>query len=210
MLISWFTYIVLFPFLIDSTFTPSNWSLNQAYGCFVWYLSIKWPTVVECPHLSCCCADHLIKLSWRSYIDGLMQERRNSIANALELRLSCIKPSISYSMQYYCIIVWRLYSDVDCKRTPNGIEYLGNTDTTAVGEPCRSWAESPSVSFPFGTQDSHVNYCRTATLLDQPNLDFMDKPWCYNISGRPSPCNITFCGKEKFLCDTEDNIRTIS
>ena len=27
-------------------------------------------------------------------IDGLMQERRNSIANALELRLFCIKPSL--------------------------------------------------------------------------------------------------------------------
>ena len=31
------------------------------------------------------------------YIDGLMQERRNSIAQALELRLSCINPSISPS-----------------------------------------------------------------------------------------------------------------
>ena len=28
------------------------------------------------------------------YIDGLMQERFNSIANTLELRLSCTKPSI--------------------------------------------------------------------------------------------------------------------
>ena len=28
-----------------------------------------------------------------AYIDGLMQERRNSIANALELRLSCTNPS---------------------------------------------------------------------------------------------------------------------
>ena len=28
------------------------------------------------------------------YIDGLVQERRNSIANALELSLSCINPSI--------------------------------------------------------------------------------------------------------------------
>ena len=27
-------------------------------------------------------------------INGLVQERRNSIANALELRLSCTKPSI--------------------------------------------------------------------------------------------------------------------
>ena len=28
------------------------------------------------------------------YIDGLVQERCNSIANTLELRLSCTKPSI--------------------------------------------------------------------------------------------------------------------
>ena len=28
------------------------------------------------------------------YIDGLVQEKRNSIANALELRLSCTNPSI--------------------------------------------------------------------------------------------------------------------
>ena len=31
---------------------------------------------------------------WQYYIDGLVQERCNSIANALELRLSCTKPSI--------------------------------------------------------------------------------------------------------------------
>ena len=30
---------------------------------------------------------------WR-HVDGLMQERRNSIANALELRLSCTNPSM--------------------------------------------------------------------------------------------------------------------
>ena len=31
---------------------------------------------------------------WSLCIDGLMQERRNSIANTLELRLSCTNPSI--------------------------------------------------------------------------------------------------------------------
>ena len=31
---------------------------------------------------------------WELHIDGLMEERRNSIANALELRLSCTNPSI--------------------------------------------------------------------------------------------------------------------
>ena len=30
------------------------------------------------------------------HVDGLVQERRNSIADALELRLSCANPSISY------------------------------------------------------------------------------------------------------------------
>ena len=33
-------------------------------------------------------------MSLKSYIDGLVQERRNSIANALELRLYCTNPSI--------------------------------------------------------------------------------------------------------------------
>ena len=36
----------------------------------------------------------------RLYIDGLVQERRNSIANALELCLSCTKPSILYIQPY--------------------------------------------------------------------------------------------------------------
>ena len=30
----------------------------------------------------------------QEYMDGLVQEKRNSIANALELRLSCTNPSI--------------------------------------------------------------------------------------------------------------------
>ena len=36
-----------------------------------------------------------IQNEYERHVDGLMQERRNSIANALELRLSCINPSIS-------------------------------------------------------------------------------------------------------------------
>ena len=39
-----------------------------------------------------CCL--LSDSQWDIYIDGLMQERSNSIANALELRLSCTNPSI--------------------------------------------------------------------------------------------------------------------
>ena len=38
--------------------------------------------------------DGAFKSKLMPYIDGLMQERCNSIANALELRLSCTNPSI--------------------------------------------------------------------------------------------------------------------
>ena len=44
-----------------------------------------------------CHNDNLWCYQWRQsshHIDGLVQERRNSIANALELRLSCTNPSI--------------------------------------------------------------------------------------------------------------------
>ena len=34
------------------------------------------------------------------HFDGLVQERLNSIANTLELHLSCTKPSISYQLAY--------------------------------------------------------------------------------------------------------------
>ena len=37
---------------------------------------------------------NLLSLVLIFHIDGLVQERRNSIANALELRLSCPNPSI--------------------------------------------------------------------------------------------------------------------
>ena len=39
------------------------------------------------------------------HTNGLVQERRNSIANALELRLSCTKPSIqpdNNKVEYRC------------------------------------------------------------------------------------------------------------
>ena len=39
------------------------------------------------------------------HIDGLVQERRNSIANALELRLSCTNPSI-YGIKIWNVITY--------------------------------------------------------------------------------------------------------
>ena len=39
-------------------------------------------------------ADATMTLAFTDHIDGLVQERRNSTANALELRLSCTNPSM--------------------------------------------------------------------------------------------------------------------
>ena len=40
------------------------------------------------------------------YIDGLVQERRNSIANTLELRLSCTNPSIQRKKERESKSLW--------------------------------------------------------------------------------------------------------
>ena len=48
--------------------------------------------------------------SWTlSQIDGLVQERRNSIANALELHLSCINPSKCWHIFYTKKVIFRLF-----------------------------------------------------------------------------------------------------
>ena len=64
---------------VDQTMTYKGHSINclhrRIMECLLWVFWRKW----------LCCND------------GLMQERRNSIANALELRLSCINPSIRCS-----------------------------------------------------------------------------------------------------------------
>ena len=47
----------------------------------------------------------LLSKIWPPHFDGLVQERRDSIANALELRLSCTKPSIYH--QYPRELLWK-------------------------------------------------------------------------------------------------------
>ena len=51
----------------------------------------------------------------KHYIDGLGQERRNSIANALDLRLSCTNPSICIKSHLAGVIelTWNLQKTLD-------------------------------------------------------------------------------------------------
>ena len=51
--------------------------------------------------------NQLIVINWRVHIGGLMQGRHNSIADALELHLSCTNPSTwSKSLIKWCIMLW--------------------------------------------------------------------------------------------------------
>ena len=55
---------------------------------------------------------HLLQLPYQ-HINGLVQERRNSIANTLELRLSCTNPSISLlPCTYPWVACWHQWSKV--------------------------------------------------------------------------------------------------
>ena len=53
------------------------------------------------------------------YIDGLVQEKRNSIANALELRLSCTNPSLleTHANLKKNISDNIIFSDIPCRPT---------------------------------------------------------------------------------------------
>ena len=53
------------------------------------------------------CVENLKYIYIYIYLDGLVQERRNSIANALELRLSCTNPSLcSLSVASCLLTLW--------------------------------------------------------------------------------------------------------
>ena len=73
------------------------------------WITLFWPKVTThiWPHSICiwCFVDH-------RYSDWLVQEKHNSIANALELRLSCINPSISKicnNVRYFVHTKLKLY-----------------------------------------------------------------------------------------------------
>ena len=67
----------------DCRFVPSQWETALLCNDVSHWLGVSLESA-------------LLMVVWQlPYIDGLVQERRNSSALALELRLSCTKPSIS-------------------------------------------------------------------------------------------------------------------
>ena len=102
------------------------------------------PRVTWQPWVICCrllspthCNYCRLALSHHLYVNRLVQERRNSIANAMELCLSCTNPSM------YSCITWCLYNsseyDMEALVKPAGSRTLhmpGNTQMTSGGVEC--------------------------------------------------------------------------
>ena len=53
------------------------------------------------PTNMCGFAYNIVSYYYKLYIDGLVQERHNSSANALELRLSCTNPWVWWDGKYW-------------------------------------------------------------------------------------------------------------
>ena len=79
---------------ISSMYSPGQYHINS-----LWYV-VHWPQ------------DKIYLSGRRDFIDGLMQERRNSSALAMKLPLSCINPSIYTGIH---IQVFLLISRVKCR-----------------------------------------------------------------------------------------------
>ena len=64
-------------------------------------------------------------LWWSVHIDGFVQERRNSIVTALELRLSCTNPSICADQNGSTFeVVVSIRVDFKSLRYPKGSKYM--------------------------------------------------------------------------------------
>ena len=74
--------------------TEDTWSNNLPW--YLWWWPVEWMV------------SRWIQRNSQEDIDGLVHERHNSIANALELRLSCINPSIWNASDYLQTMVRRV------------------------------------------------------------------------------------------------------
>ena len=86
-------------FCLDGT-KPLPWTCVYQIPYIIWVRSRRWGCLVTwfCYQMIAKPGNKTAALLWpdRAHIDGLVQERHNSSALAMELRLSCINPSICH------------------------------------------------------------------------------------------------------------------
>ena len=91
-------------------------------------------------------------------IDGLAQERRNSIANALESRLSCTNPSIFRS----CGNIYSLYTNPQLEGSVS-VRWSSNPRRSALGGEC--WLLQSSLCVAIANNGAGERQCLSCTCL---------------------------------------------
>ena len=126
------------------------------------YLSIvfKWNTTKVIPGVA---GGFRNNVSLHQKIDVLVQERRNSIANALALRFSCTSPSRFLSFSYrICMImgnirlnseccIWRLHCWILGMHNNFNPHFITVVTTYPCWVPALGWSVSPWASFLYTT-----------------------------------------------------------
>ena len=79
----------------------------------------------------CLCCQFITELAYH-HIGGLVQERRNSIANALELRLSCTNPSIWMQSRKLSVTHWGYRQVSNISRTLVGNKIVDHPDVVGA------------------------------------------------------------------------------
>ena len=116
-----------------------------------------WRNDIQCKYvvILMCSPEKQIKVAPWGYIDCLVQEIRNSSALAMELRLSCINPSIWFNevILQPCIgIIYSLYR----------VRYRYST---IVSEANQSWKQECLRGWKVDTDDIHEKYTANARDL---------------------------------------------
>jgi len=89
-------------------------------------------------------------------------------------------------------------SNVQCKKTPKGTEYIGSLSKTISGRTCQYWAghwphEHKYKIFPEGSIKAQSNHCRNPA--DKRFKGYGDGPWCYTTDPavRWEYCDVKLC-----------------
>ena len=141
---------------------------------------VQWYLISSCDIV----ASYLVSYSVKLHVDGLIQERRNSIANALELCLSCTYPSmpssdtmVSYTITWYSGII--SHSMIQCS-----LKYeFGVHKTQSIARPhCDLWT---SIAWSIATSPYHfvilVFSCRFQGPVRRPGSHLITHNTCHRI-----------------------------
>ena len=85
-----------------------------------------------------------------------------------------------------------IFAERNCKRSPNGIEFLGFINVSTSGKACLNWENFDEISLPFVEEFNANNFCRMAISKGFVEIP-LNRIWCYTQEG-PEACDIPYCG----------------